>query len=207
MGVNSTSFTKLNTVIDTYFTDSSDKVLLELGLQETWGTMEFRYVRDVLQSKFAAYISIDLHKIKGTTLFDLSEFSPNYFKADLITNFGTAEHVELEQGQYNCWANIHNWLNLNGIVIHEVPMVGHWQNHCRYFYDYNFFKTFEKYGYEILELEINTSWGEPLVWCILKKIKNVDFMLFEEFKNIMFFDSKINSNNVALHNNPKRLNF
>jgi hypothetical protein len=61
----------------------------------------------------------------------------------IITNIGTTEHVELEDGQFNCWKNLNQWLNVGGIMIHELPEAGSWEGHCRYYTTRDFFKSFE----------------------------------------------------------------
>ena len=40
---------------------------------------------------------------------------------DLITNFGTSEHVA---NQFTCWKNIHSFCKLGGYVISEIPETG-----------------------------------------------------------------------------------
>jgi hypothetical protein len=207
MGVNAKTFNDLINVIDNYVTDSRTKTFIELGKQETWGTMDIRYIRDVLDKSFASYLSVDLHQEENITVFDLSKHNPNMFSADILTNFGTSEHVEYEDGQYNCWKNIHDWVNVGGISLHDVPLTGYWKNHCRYFYTDEFFKEFEKFGYKILDLRHQDSWGDPLIWCVLQKTEHKEFMSFETFKNLITIDYDTSSNIIAGHNNPKKLSF
>ena len=60
---------------------------------------------------------------------------------DLITNFGTSEHVS---DQYMCFKNIHRLTRLNGLMYHIVPRIGNWTGHCPYYYDVDFFESLAK---------------------------------------------------------------
>jgi hypothetical protein len=141
MGLTKKNFDLLNNSINMYLGDKTEKSCLELGNQEFVGIFNNGYVRDNLSNQFKKYTTIDLHAVKGVTSCDLSLYQENLFNVDLITNFGTTEHVEYEIGQYNCWKNIHNWLNINGIAIHLIPEVGSWKGHCRYYTNFDFYKN------------------------------------------------------------------
>lgn len=208
MGIDRKSYSSIMSVIDNYITDVKSKNLIELGIQESQGNyFDFRYLRDKISNDFNSYISIDLHKIQGVTEFDLSNFAPDAFEVDIITNIGTSEHVEYEDGQYNCWRNIHSWLKVGGLSIHEIPEVGSWPNHCRYYCDFDFFKNLENYGYEILEMRqhAHVEQGNS-VWCVLRKINNCEFMSKIEFYSKMKMDMNVTSNKIDYRNNPKNLN-
>ncbi len=115
MGINKKSYDSILSTIDNYLEQKENKVLIELGIQESYFNSDFRFLREKLSFNFKEYLSIDLHDIDGVTKFDLSVYNPEQFKADVITNIGTSEHVEYEEGQYNCWKNIHSWLEVGGI--------------------------------------------------------------------------------------------
>jgi hypothetical protein len=203
MGVTKKSFELINNIISNMKTEN--KKLIELGIQESYFNSDFRYLRDKISHLFSEYISIDLHDVAGVTKFDLSVVNINAFNCDIITNLGTSEHVEFEEGQYNCWYNIHNWLNEGGIMIHELPELGSWKNHCRYYVTDDFFKNLEKYGYRIIDLLKNRDSNGNLTWCVLKKEKNLDFMSYDDFFKFMKIDKNVTSNVIAVANNPKKL--
>lgn len=206
MGINNTSYNSILASIDKYIDDSKNKKLVELGIQESYFGSDFTYLRDKISNKFLEYISLDLHDILGVTIFDLAKFNPSAFEADVITNIGTSEHVEYEEGQYNCWKNIHSWLKVGGICIHELPEVGSWSNHCRYYCDFEFFKYLTNYGYEILEIRHHHYHDQGnLVWCVLRKIENKEFMTQEDFYSVMKLDKNVTSEKIDNRNNPKNL--
>jgi hypothetical protein len=205
MGISNISYPLLINQLDKYEKEKKESVLLEMGIQENYGGYNFTYLRDDLAHNYKDYISVDLHKKPNVTQFDLSIYSPNSFKCDILTNFGTSEHVEYEEGQYNCWLNIHKWLSVGGIAIHEIPKIGNWFGHCRYYCDHNFFEYFKNIGYEIIDLYDNVYEPGKLIWCTMKKVDDVDFMDKETFFNLMSIDKNVSLSNIPLENNPKNL--
>jgi predicted SAM-dependent methyltransferase len=205
MGITKQSLYRFNQIINKSIKNKSECTLLELGHQETYENLGFKYLKDFISQEYGNYISLDLHNNHGVTVFDLSQYSPNSFSVDIITNFGTTEHVEYEEGQYNCWSNMHSWLKIGGIAIHHIPELGSWINHCRYFTDFNFYKNLENYGYRILELENTQDSNGNLNWCVLEKTSDISFMNMELFYKFMHFDSSINMNSINILNNPKNL--
>lgn len=203
MGITIEALNSLHRVI----LNPKDLDLIELGIQESVDrSIGFHYLRDHIGQKFKSYISLDLHNVGGATIFDLSEQNPKAFSVDIITNIGTSEHVEYEQGQYNCWFNMHSWLKLNGLMIHEIPEKGSWANHCRYYSTFEFFKEFEKFGYEIVELDNHKHPSNGnLNWAVLKKVKKQKFMDFERFFSLMYMDKSVSMGVINHLNNPKNL--
>ncbi len=205
MGISKLSYDSIQNNFDK-IKNKEEKKLIELGIQENYFSNDFRFLRDKLSHNFLEYKSLDLHNIEGVTLFDLSEDKPESFECDVITNIGTSEHVEFEEGQYNCWKNMHNWLKIGGIAIHELPEVGSWKNHCRYYCSFDFFKNLENYGYEIKELTHHYHPGQGnLIWCVLEKISNLEFMSYDEFFKFMEIDRNVTSDLIYKENNPKNL--
>lgn len=184
------------------FLDVKNMDLIELGDQdllsdETHPPTKFRYE---FQNKFRSWRTLDLHG-DGVEIFDLSIISGQKNCADVLTNYGTSEHVELEVGQYNCWVNIHNFLKIGGIALHVLPLPGEWPNHCRYYYDLNFFKCFEQFGYKIEELQI--IWSKQIL-CKLRKIEGKTFMPYEKFMQIISFKN-VDWRIIPKSDNPKNL--
>jgi hypothetical protein len=202
MGVCKFSKLKFSEVLNIFNNLNID--VIELGDQAVevgneWSkTQRFRHEN---LNRFKSWRTLDLSITEGVEKFDLSILSDEKNCADLITNFGTSEHVEFETGQYNCWVNTHNFLRINGIALHIVPPPGSWPAHCRYYYDESFFINFENYGYQILE--ISRTYNE-LILCTMKKIKDVEFMSYDEFFKFVKFVN-IGSDKIAKTNNPKNL--
>lgn len=203
MGVCWLSKLKFNEILN-YF-DNLNIDIIELGDQDIVidnGQLDSNHkFRNDNINKFKSWRTLDLHLIDGVEIFDLSILSNEKNCADIITNFGTSEHIEENIGQYNCWLNIHNFLKNGGYAIHMVPPPNYWINHCRYYYTKQFFQNFENFGYDIIELEMTYN---NLLLCIMKKIKNIDFMSYDNFiNNIIFINTDYN--NIDPKNNPKNL--
>jgi hypothetical protein len=166
MGITDIVFHKL---CKKYFSDA--KCILELGAQ---------HFLVGPQQKIAGYFSkifnnypitiIDMNGENGALKIDLSKDIDIKSSYDLITNFGTSEHVS---DQYTCWKNIHALLSNEGIVISEIPEIGSWKGHCRYYVDYSFFKAMSE-DFEIIDYRrIHYSRNGYLSFSILKKKSHI----------------------------------
>jgi len=139
------------------------------------------------------HISIDWNGQNGAVKRDLSlpinEWK-HYF--DIITNYGTTEHVT---NQYCVFKNIHDFCKKGGVMIHTVPIIGGWKNHCLFHYDTNFFgQLSQKSGYKCIinenrEVSFRGSHkmskkDRTLVCSVLLKEKDVDFMDKLDFAKI-----------------------
>lgn len=205
MGLTNTTLISFKETLENYNRNKKELFLLEVGIQEAQEPIGFKYTRDFFKNDFREYLSLDLHDIEGVTKFDLSVYQPSAFSADIITNFGTSEHVEYEQGQYNCWQNLHAWLNVDGLAIHEIPEKGSWKNHCRYYTTFDFFQNLENFGYKIIELRNHTNHNGNLNWCVIQKTKKCEFMDNETFFKFMHFDTGVSLSVIDPLNNPNKL--
>ena len=132
--------------------------MCELGDQFMCGFDDDPSVPKIAKTYFenigVKHTSIDIGGQNGSLKLNLSkplnDFS-NYF--DLITNYGTSEHVS---DQYNLFLNIHNFVRVGGAIINVAPLVGSWQDHpCFFFYESDFFNILsEKNEYKIIYNEI-----------------------------------------------------
>jgi len=123
-----------------------------------------------------SHTSIDITGLDGSLPYDLNlPTIPLTEKFDLVTNFGTTEHIE--PNQYEPFLHIHNLCKEGGLMIHEVPVIGHWIGHCKFYYDEDFFKNLAFVNnYEILEMSrINYPGPGDLLFVVLRKKFN-DFI-------------------------------
>lgn len=80
------------------------------------------------------YHALDIFDGEDITLFDLNlESPPAHFvgKFDLVTNFGTTEHV---LNQYLAFKTMHELAKPGGVIYHDLPMGGY---HLHGYFNYN----------------------------------------------------------------------
>lgn len=145
--------------------------------------------RDMFNGKFKSLRTIDICGGKDVEKIDLRIVTDEHDCADIVTDYGTAEHVGTTiEGQYNFWINAHKLLKKGGIAIHAVPVFGKWPGHCKWYYSESFFEEFKNCGYEIIMLE--TTW-QDLVFCKLRKVREESFMTLKDFIKNMKLMRKI----------------
>ena len=163
------------------------------------------YCKDFLNSIFNKVSSIDTHTTCKKTLklnlideIDLGE------KFDVITNFGTTEHVGeydniLKNTQYQAFKNIHNLLNSKGLVFNVVP--AKYENnviHGAFNYSTQFFeKLAELCNYKILYNEIKKRGDIYHVYCYFLKLDESTFISEKEFNqliNLLLLTERIKPN-------------
>jgi hypothetical protein len=127
-------------------------------------------VKKFVESFSKTHVSVDITGLDGSLPFDLNkEELPNIGTFDLVTNFGTTEHIE--PNQYEPFLHIHNFCKINGLMVHEVPAVGGWTGHCKFYYDEKFFIELAKENnYKIIEIKRNHYSNDgDLIFCVLQK--------------------------------------
>jgi hypothetical protein len=202
------------------------KSVTELGSQNLYvnGEQDPPFASEWYKARGLKYACIDLGGDNGAWRFDLSEDIVEKLKsqnttidqnADLITDFGTSEHVvqmekftsvpfhngyinsiypdgvkDVKLGFYNCWLNKHKLLNAGGAMVNVNPKTGHWPGHGYSYYTQDFYKELCKIaGYKILLLEEHAAMGNTTdgvnVVCILEKVSE-KFPTFDEFCKLDF---------------------
>jgi hypothetical protein len=159
------------------------KSILELGAQDLLiNGSSIGYFKNLYTYPIE---SLDMNGENGSIQLNLAiELVPNK-TYDLITNFGTTEHVS---DQYNCWKNIHSFLDFEGIVISEIPEIGSWKGHCNYYVDYSFFKTLYR-DFEIIDYRsIYYPGNGYLSYSVLKKISKTFLTPADELLNRIQID-------------------
>ena len=165
------------------------KSVCELGAQNLYiGGNEKKppFANLYYEGKGIKYSCIDLSKDNGAMPLDLSEEQVFVTKYDLVTDFGTSEHVvqmheytttsfhdghissiypkgepkDIDLGFYNCWKNKHNMLSVGGIMVNENPKSGNWPAHGYSYVTKEFFTEIAKTnGYKIIELSEDAAMG------------------------------------------------
>jgi hypothetical protein len=165
-----------------YFVDSIS--ILELGAQEYIANgVSVGYFSNIFKEYNIK--SIDLNGENSALRLDLAKDINTKEHYDLISNFGTSEHVS---DQYTCWKNIHDLLSDGGIVISELPEKGSWKGHCKYYIDYSFMKVMSK-DFEIIDYR--STYYPPngyLSFSILKKKSQTFLTTREELEDTIFVD-------------------
>jgi hypothetical protein len=186
----------LDEFISSSFENVSGIKMLELGNQKIRNRRKYglpKTGKQYFESLGMKHNSIDLNGLDGALRLDLSkpidkkEWLNNF---DVVTNFGTTEHIEPIEGQYECFKNIHNFLSVGGICVNIIPASDAEkferflkQRHCNNFYTKEFFDIMTKEsGYKLL----NSHHRGAYIWSCYKKVSDAPFM---ENKNL--FLSKI----------------
>jgi hypothetical protein len=139
------------------------------------------------------HTSIDINGLHDSITInlnnDIPEFLISYF--DLVTNYGTSEHVS---NQYMCFKNIHKLCKVNGLIIHAIPPVGFWPNHCDYYYTLDVMEKLAKLcEYELLNNDIRATVFYPSMYTAYKKLNNNNFISEKEFNSIGIVNNKLNN--------------
>lgn len=164
------------------------------------------------------YSCIDLAGDNHALKYDLGKPFEIDKKFDLVTDFGTSEHVvnmeeftevafheghinsvypkgnfEIESGFYNCWKNKHALLEIGGLMINVNPKTEHWPGHGYTYITEEFYHELVKVaGYEIVEIGENCAMGNcesgKNIFSILRKISD-QFPSMDEFSKIKTYKS------------------
>jgi len=131
------------------------------------------------------HISIDLNGFDGSQRMNLATpiVAENLlFQFEVLTNFGTTEHVT---DQYQCFRNIDNLVKDNGYMVHLVPARGRGTAHGRWHYTLAFFAMLSDLaGYEIVAGPGVHYFGKPgnlYITCGYKKKRGHNFMNRKDF--------------------------
>lgn len=140
--------------------------------------------KDYFVSLGVDHVSVDLNNRYDSLKLDLSKPIDSLRDFDIVTNYGTSEHI---LDQYQAFRNIHNFMKTGGFQVHAVPLVGSWKDHCVYHYTGDFFRNLsEACKYEVVEnktIPIKTSFGIDHLTCSVLEKTNDLFCTEEEFYN------------------------
>lgn len=123
---------------------------------------ETLYLSEILAHTSLSYDSVDVAPGRKTTILDLNiDHPPKNFisQFDIILNLGTTEHI---LNQINCFKFMHDCLDIDGYIYHQVPLHG-WVRHGYFSYHENFFIDLAHSNqYEITDIFITESIGEAV---------------------------------------------
>lgn len=190
MGLTHFSIDMLNKFI------TNEKSVIELGAQNIFAEPHMgAYANVYYSSRGIDYNCIDLNGENNAKTLDLSQPISIEKQYEIVTDFGTSEHVHggkhiLDwKAIYNCWKTKHDLLSLNGLMFNENPETLSWPKHGYNYYTELFYKEIaEKMNYQILELGRHAAMGNTTdgwnIYCVLKKVKDKPFMKLSEFKTL-----------------------
>ena len=169
--------------------------IAELGNQRIRDTILGHEIpaKKVYEMFGAKYQSFDRNGRDGAVPIDLSQPIPDKYREgfDLVTNFGTSEHVEASQ--YWCWWNIDALCAPGGRMLHQIPEVGAWPGHGQFHYTMpRVMALADACGYDVpvsRRYEYQESWGvkrlkHTLLLCMRKGAGT--FPAEDVFANLMF---------------------
>ena len=194
-------------LLEKYITPET-KTVCELGSQNLYidDNPTPPFASKWYQDKGLEYHCIDLAGDNGAITYDLAYYIPFGFPFDLVTDFGTSEHVvqmdgmkkvsfhdghihsvypdgikSIEAGFYKCIMNKHFLLKVGGICISVNPKTGQWKGHGYSYYTKEFYTELCRImEYELLELG---EYGGQ-IFCIFRKVNDTEFMSEEEFSKL-----------------------
>lgn len=173
MGINLDNIGMITKAVDLLGCSFQDLRVAELGNQK------LRHKKMTSKKWFreqgSKHTSFDMNGEDGAVVIDLCRPLQEKYrnKFDLVTNYGTTEHVE---NQKQVFWNIHDLVRPRGIMVHSLPLEGYWKNHCPYHYTVDFPRELaEMNGYELVFQEVIRKNGKLLDF-ILRKSSDKDFV-------------------------------
>ena len=166
MGLRTATLDFIESSIKQVFGDKTKALrMLEFGDQVIKDrTIPEKTGKDYFTNRGYNHTSIDINGRHGALVKDLArqeQFEDWHGLYDIITNAGTAEHVEPFDAQYDCFNIIHDCLKIGGVAIHIAPDVhehderGAWVGHCHFYYSHSFFEVLaKKCQYDMLLSEV-----------------------------------------------------
>jgi hypothetical protein len=198
MGITTASLNRLNKF---NLLDRNRKYrMLELGCQNIYdnsyeGVSNQMIAKNYFTSLGVEHTSWDITGCQCSEKIDLRDilYLSKYGQFDVITDYGTLEHVEnIEKGGfYEAYSNIHSLCKEGGLMIHESPAIGHWIGHGFNYVSQEFFIQLAKdNGYNVLEITMEYAMGNTtdagLICCVLEKKSNNNFISKDIFNSYNF---------------------
>ena len=173
----------------------NQRSMLELGCQNIYAPnfAEGYIAQDYWNELGIDITTWDILACQKAIKMDLREYIIVDKQYDVITNYGTLEHIDGQASDlYTSFLNVHNHCKIGGFMIHEFPLIDHWPNnegHWGYhWFSLGWVDSFAAYcEYEVLDLGIQYAMHNyetgGLIHCNWKKTTN-DFIPFSNFELI-----------------------
>ena len=118
--------------------------------------LKFKTHGEYIRSMGFGYECFDINGKDGSHKVDLRDTKVGMDwrdQFDIVTNYGTLEHIEGEQ--IAPLQNMNRMCKPCGVMIHALPMVGGWPKHCPWLYGENFLNQLAaEMGYAIRDQRI-----------------------------------------------------
>lgn len=125
--------------------------MLELGNKKNGSLTYKRY----FESLGYRHVSVDWNGLDGALKLDLRK-PINLGTFDMVTNIGTSEHVDDQEG---VWRNICEAMHVGSVLLSTTPYPGDWTWHGEHYPTEDFYHALaEKNGLEIERMYVS---GEP----------------------------------------------
>lgn len=103
------------------------------------------------------HVSIDLNGMDGALIHDLSKPFDLGRQFDVVTDFGTSEHVSC---LWACLENMHRHAKIGGLLFYANPTPGSWPGHGAWYRSADFYRAFAPaVGYDLVELFVMAAAG------------------------------------------------
>jgi hypothetical protein len=183
MGITSLTLSQLDYQLPKLGFPFAGMKMLELGNQYLYldppsGIPHLTPAKGFFAARGVRHTSIDMNGRDGALELDLAKPLPAELRVgdfDVVTNFGTAEHVD---DYYACLRNMHEAVRPAGLMIHVSPASGHWPLHGKHYCTEGTFAVLSSFaGYRVAFLERHPSLGNDIDgWQIhAMLIKETDF--------------------------------
>jgi hypothetical protein len=169
--------------------------MLELGNQWMFmpqnSTIPYKSsAKEYFKKRGVMHTSLDINGEDGAISCDLGKpldknlLSNQY---DVVTNFGTAEHV---YDLYYCFYNIHQLCRVGGIMVHVFPYTGNWPKHGLHYATGTTFKDIATIcNYGLLKTDYQFDFGNKdtgkCAQAVVQKCPNSEFPSKVMFDNLV----------------------
>ncbi len=146
--------------------------MLELGNKVTGAGLVYK---DVFKAMGIEHVSVDWNGKNGALKLDLRE-PLRLGKFDMVTNFGTSEHVTRQEP---VWRNMIE--ATEKVLISSTPDPGNWKKHGKYYPTVEFYRSLADLNG--LEIERLDTWATPprrLIRARLRRKTETPFVMPDE---------------------------
>jgi hypothetical protein len=188
MGINDSSFQTLEWLFSVY----PIKSIFELGSQnfyQTYGTIEYGCFADKYYKAKGVnrYVCVDINGDNNARVLDLSKPQKVVETFDLITDFGTCEHIAPYNAEvlYNCWTL--KFEASHHLILSSNPATNNWKGHGFFYFTPEFYKVLASMtNTNVVRLHEpyamgNTTDGKE-VQCLLEKTPASHWISLDDFR-------------------------